>query len=62
MLSRFYAAFATLHKTDPSRTVGIAAFVFLKKSGTFFRGAGAQGKPMTKSGNYKKNPITSKEQ
>jgi len=31
MLSRFYIAFARLHKIDPSQTVGIAAFVFWKK-------------------------------
>jgi len=43
MLSRFYAVFATVHKIDPSRTVGIAAFVFLKKSGPFFSGAQVSG-------------------
>jgi len=30
MLSRFYAAFARLHKIDPSQTVGIAASKKLK--------------------------------
>jgi len=38
MLSRFYIAFATVYKIDPSRTVGIAASEKMKKVALFFIG------------------------